>query len=87
MGNNLAAIAPNQILPVEQYLQGHVFDIQSLGSTRFMKVVRAKTALNASVVAKVRYFICITSIVVPSLHCSIPWNGILCKRLISNIVN
>ena len=55
MGNNLAAIAPNIILPVEKYLEGHVFETQSLGSTRFMKVVRAKNAPNVSIVAKVNH--------------------------------
>ncbi|XP_075254155.1 phosphoinositide 3-kinase regulatory subunit 4-like isoform X3 [Convolutriloba macropyga] len=53
MGNNLAAIAPSQILPVEKYLEGHVFETHSLGSTRFMKVVRARSAPNVSIVAKV----------------------------------
>ncbi|CAG4938820.1 unnamed protein product [Colias eurytheme] len=45
MGNQLVGIAPSQIYPVEHYLSDHVdlsFD-QSLGSTRFFKVARART--------------------------------------------
>lgn len=45
MGNQLAGIAPSQILPVEQYLNEHpdlIFDV-NLGSTRFFKVARAKS--------------------------------------------
>ncbi|KAL3269438.1 hypothetical protein HHI36_008508 [Cryptolaemus montrouzieri] len=48
MGNQLVSIAPSQILPVERYLSEHstpemkfVFDV-SLGSTRFLKVARAR---------------------------------------------
>ena len=44
MGNHLAAMAPSQILSVESYLSdasSFTFD-KSLGSTRFMKVARAK---------------------------------------------
>ncbi|XP_052743636.1 phosphoinositide 3-kinase regulatory subunit 4 [Bicyclus anynana] len=45
MGNQLVGVAPSQIYPVEHYLNDHVdlsFD-QSLGSTRFFKVARART--------------------------------------------
>ncbi|XP_060807127.1 phosphoinositide 3-kinase regulatory subunit 4 [Amyelois transitella] len=45
MGNQLAGVAPSQIYPVEHYLSDHVdlhFD-QSLGSTRFLKVARARS--------------------------------------------
>ncbi|XP_039745183.1 phosphoinositide 3-kinase regulatory subunit 4 isoform X2 [Pararge aegeria] len=45
MGNQLVGVAPSQIYPVEHYLSDHVdlsFD-QSLGSTRFFKVARART--------------------------------------------
>ncbi|CAG9570785.1 unnamed protein product [Danaus chrysippus] len=45
MGNQLVGVAPSQIFPVEHYLSDHVdltFD-QSLGSTRFFKVARART--------------------------------------------
>ncbi|XP_026320617.1 phosphoinositide 3-kinase regulatory subunit 4 [Hyposmocoma kahamanoa] len=45
MGNQLVGVAPSQIYPVEHYLSDHVdlsFD-QSLGSTRFLKVARAKS--------------------------------------------
>ncbi|XP_072948041.1 phosphoinositide 3-kinase regulatory subunit 4 [Epargyreus clarus] len=45
MGNQLVGVAPSQIYPVEHYLSDHVdlsFD-QSLGSTRFLKVARARS--------------------------------------------
>ncbi|XP_026750400.2 phosphoinositide 3-kinase regulatory subunit 4 isoform X2 [Galleria mellonella] len=45
MGNQLVGVAPSQIYPVEHYLNDHVdlkFDI-SLGSTRFLKVARARS--------------------------------------------
>ncbi|XP_045455621.1 phosphoinositide 3-kinase regulatory subunit 4 [Melitaea cinxia] len=45
MGNQLVGLAPSQIFPVEHYLDDHAeltFD-QSLGSTRFFKVARART--------------------------------------------
>ncbi|XP_048484293.1 phosphoinositide 3-kinase regulatory subunit 4 [Plutella xylostella] len=45
MGNQLVGIAPSQIYPVEHYLSDHVdlsFD-QSMGSTRFLKVARARS--------------------------------------------
>ncbi|XP_041971823.1 phosphoinositide 3-kinase regulatory subunit 4 [Aricia agestis] len=45
MGNQLVGVAPSQIYPVEHYLNDHgdlAFD-QSLGSTRFFKVARART--------------------------------------------
>nr|XP_022913149.1 phosphoinositide 3-kinase regulatory subunit 4 isoform X1 [Onthophagus taurus] len=45
MGNQLVGIAPSQIFPVEHYLAEHSdykFD-SSLGSTRFLKVARAKS--------------------------------------------
>ncbi len=44
MGNQLAGAAPSQIFPVEHYLTD-LPDLQfeaSLGSTRFMKVARAR---------------------------------------------
>lgn len=45
MGNQLTAIAPSQILPAEQYLNDipNIEYIKNLGSTRFFKVVKAKT--------------------------------------------
>ncbi|KAJ8710702.1 hypothetical protein PYW08_009217 [Mythimna loreyi] len=45
MGNQLVGVAPSQIYPVEHYLSDHVdlsFDM-SLGSTRFLKVARARS--------------------------------------------
>ncbi|XP_015597151.1 phosphoinositide 3-kinase regulatory subunit 4 isoform X2 [Cephus cinctus] len=45
MGNQLVGIAPSQIFPVEHYLTDHSdlqFDI-NLGSTRFLKVARARS--------------------------------------------
>ncbi|KAJ9580221.1 hypothetical protein L9F63_004121 [Diploptera punctata] len=45
MGNQLVGIAPSQIFPVEHYLTDHPdlqFDV-NLGSTRFLKVARART--------------------------------------------
>ncbi|GBP54418.1 Phosphoinositide 3-kinase regulatory subunit 4 [Eumeta japonica] len=45
MGNQLVGVAPSQIYPVEHYLSDHSdlsFD-QSLGSTRFLKVARARS--------------------------------------------
>ncbi|RVE51799.1 hypothetical protein evm_003602 [Chilo suppressalis] len=45
MGNQLVGVAPSQIYPVEHYLSDHAdlsFD-QSLGSTRFLKVARARS--------------------------------------------
>ncbi|XP_059055850.1 phosphoinositide 3-kinase regulatory subunit 4 [Achroia grisella] len=45
MGNQLVGVAPSQIYPVEHYLSDHVdlkFDT-SLGSTRFLKVARARS--------------------------------------------
>ncbi|XP_069690077.1 phosphoinositide 3-kinase regulatory subunit 4 isoform X4 [Periplaneta americana] len=45
MGNQLVGIAPSQIFPVEHYLTDHAdlqFDV-NLGSTRFLKVARART--------------------------------------------
>ncbi|XP_013182356.1 PREDICTED: phosphoinositide 3-kinase regulatory subunit 4 isoform X1 [Papilio xuthus] len=45
MGNQLVGVAPSQIFPVEHYLSDHAdlsFD-QSLGSTRFLKVARARS--------------------------------------------
>ena len=44
MGNQLAGIAPSQILSVDSYfsdIHDHEYD-KSLGSTRFFKVARAK---------------------------------------------
>ncbi|XP_055523812.1 phosphoinositide 3-kinase regulatory subunit 4 [Wyeomyia smithii] len=47
MGNQLVGVAPSQIFPVEHYLTGSFeSDLQyesSMGSTRFLKVARAKT--------------------------------------------
>ena len=45
MGNQLTAIAPSQVLPAEQYLNEfpHLEYIKSLGSTRFFKVVKARS--------------------------------------------
>ncbi|XP_063709747.1 phosphoinositide 3-kinase regulatory subunit 4 [Culicoides brevitarsis] len=46
MGNQLVAVAPSQILPVEHYLVPFELDLQyeaNMGSTRFLKVVRAKS--------------------------------------------
>jgi phosphoinositide-3-kinase, regulatory subunit 4 len=43
---NLQSVAPSQIFPVEHYLVGFENEIQyesSLGSTRFLKVARAKS--------------------------------------------
>lgn len=46
MGNQLSSIAPSQIFPVEHYFNGLENEIQfesSMGSTRFLKVARAKS--------------------------------------------
>ena len=46
MGNQLVALAPSQIWPVEHYLADIADDARyesSLGSTRFFKVARART--------------------------------------------
>ncbi|XP_063387877.1 phosphoinositide 3-kinase regulatory subunit 4 [Cydia fagiglandana] len=54
MGNQLMGLAPSQIYPVEHYLSDHAdltFDM-SLGSTRFLKVARARSR-EGLVVAKV----------------------------------
>ncbi|XP_052863421.1 phosphoinositide 3-kinase regulatory subunit 4-like [Anopheles cruzii] len=46
MGNQLVALAPSQIFPVEHYLTGTCeLELQfekSMGSTRFMKVAKVK---------------------------------------------
>lgn len=45
MGNQLSSIAPSQIFPVEHYFSGLENEIQfeaNMGSTRFLKVARAK---------------------------------------------
>lgn len=54
MGNQLAGIAPSQIYPVDYYLS-QIKELQyeaSMGSTRFMKVARARAA-DGTVVVKV----------------------------------
>ncbi|EAA06372.6 AGAP000602-PA [Anopheles gambiae str. PEST] len=54
MGNQLVALAPSQIFPVEHYLTGTFeFDLQfekSMGSTRFMKVAKVKVDEGPAVV-------------------------------------
>lgn len=43
MGNTVSASNPVEILPVESYINDKCESVESLGSTRFMKVARAKT--------------------------------------------
>ena len=46
MGNQLSSIAPSQIFPVEHYFNALENEIQfesNMGSTRFLKVARAKS--------------------------------------------
>ncbi|XP_049286740.1 phosphoinositide 3-kinase regulatory subunit 4 [Anopheles funestus] len=54
MGNQLVALAPSQIFPVEHYLTGTFeFELQfekSMGSTRFMKVAKVKVDEGPAVV-------------------------------------
>ncbi|XP_053678461.1 phosphoinositide 3-kinase regulatory subunit 4 [Anopheles nili] len=54
MGNQLVALAPSQIFPVEHYLTGSFeFELQfekSMGSTRFMKVAKVKVDEGPAVV-------------------------------------
>uniref|UniRef100_A0A182J607 non-specific serine/threonine protein kinase n=1 Tax=Anopheles atroparvus TaxID=41427 RepID=A0A182J607_ANOAO len=54
MGNQLVALAPSQIFPVEHYLTGTFeFDLRfekSMGSTRFMKVAKVKVDEGPAVV-------------------------------------
>ncbi|XP_058127608.1 phosphoinositide 3-kinase regulatory subunit 4 [Anopheles ziemanni] len=54
MGNQLVALAPSQIFPVEHYLTGTFeFDLKfekSMGSTRFMKVAKVKVDEGPAVV-------------------------------------
>uniref|UniRef100_A0A182QQ95 non-specific serine/threonine protein kinase n=1 Tax=Anopheles farauti TaxID=69004 RepID=A0A182QQ95_9DIPT len=54
MGNQLVALAPSQIFPVEHYLTGTLeFELQfekSMGSTRFMKVAKVKVDEGPAVV-------------------------------------
>lgn len=53
---NLQSTAPSQIFPVEHYFNGLEGEIQyesSMGSTRFLKVARARTDDGGLVVVKV----------------------------------
>lgn len=55
MGNQLS-IAPSQIFPVDHYFSGLENEIHfesNMGSTRFLKVARAKSDLEGLVVVKV----------------------------------
>lgn len=56
MGNQLSSIAPSQIFPVEHYfggLENEVMFETNMGSTRFLKVARAKLPDEGLVVVKV----------------------------------
>lgn len=56
MGNQLVAIAPQQVHPVEYYLNDYNTEYEfngSLGSTRFLKVAKVRHKLGSFLVAKV----------------------------------